>query len=348
MAFCFFFALTYAQKETVQPATKTTIFEHLQQDGYLHVTLESDYKNFIKSKKTNNYQPALLKVKKADGQEETWQTEIRPRGKMRRSVCAIPPIKMRFSEKELKSRGLDKRRTLKMVTLCRKGSGYEQLVLREYLTYKLYNIITDHSFRVQLAKIKYEDTGGNEKGFDESFAFFIEHPKNLAERTEAEILENQRFGGKLMNTDAGERFALFQYMIGNTDWYFFNGHNVEVCGIPSTTDLVPLPYDFDYAGIVGTPYAVPHDRLPISHVAERFYQGYCRTEEETMKTIQLFLDKKQEVLTMAETFPHFAKYTKKRVLKYLKEFYKIIEHPKKRKKAILEHCGMWPIGQRSE
>lgn len=342
-SFSLFFSSVDAQETTVQPATKTTIFEHLQQEGYLEITLESDFKKFIKNKKTNDYQATLLKVKKADGTEETWNTEIRPRGKMRRSVCAIPPIKMRFDEDQLKSRGLDKRRTLKMVTLCRNGSGYEQLVLREYLAYKLYNIITDHSFRVQLAKIKYEDTGANDRGFDEGFAFFIEHPKNLAERTEAEILKNQKFGNRLMNTDAGERFAMFQYMIGNTDWYFFNGHNVEVCGVPGTSDLIPLPYDFDYAGIVGTPYAVPHDQLPIEHVSQRFYQGYCRTKEETMKTIQLFIDNKQEIMQLAETFPHFAKYSRKSTVKYLKKFYKTIEHPKKRKKGILEHCGMWPI-----
>ena len=327
----------------VQVATKTTIFEHLQQKGYLNVTLESDFKNFIKNKKKNDYQPATLKVTKSDGSQETWQTEIRPRGNMRRTVCDIPPIKMRFNEEELAARGLDKRSTLKMVILCRNGGGYEQLVLREYFTYKLYNLITDRSFRVQLAKIKYMDTAGKEKGFDESFAFFIEHPKDLAERAEAEMLKSQQFSSELMNTDAGERFTMFQYMIGNTDWYYFNGHNVEVCGIPGTPDLIPLPYDFDYAGIVKTPYAVPHDKLGIRSVAERYYQGYCRTEEETMRTIQLFLDKKPQVMELANTFPYFAKYSKKYINKYLKKFYATLENPKSVKREILKHCDMWPV-----
>ena len=330
--------------EAVKPAIKTTIFEHLQSyEGYMHVVLESDFKNLIKNKRTNDYQPAQLKVTNADGSVETWQTEIRPRGNMRRNVCDIPPIKIRFDETELASKGLDKRRTLKMVILCRNSKGYEQLVLREYLAYKLYNIITDHSFRVKLAKIKYMDTGGKDKGFDESFAFFIEHPKDLAERTEAEMLGKQRFGSAMMNTDAGERFAMFQYMIGNTDWYYFNSHNVEVCGKPGTSDLVPLPYDFDYAGLVKTPYAVPSDKLDIQSVSERYYQGYCRTEKETMKTIQLFLDKKEEILKTAADFPHFAKYSRKHVNKFLKKFFVILENTKKRKREILRHCDMWPV-----
>ena len=62
-----------------------------------------------------------------------------------------------------------------------------------------------------------------------------------------------------------------------------------------------------------------------------------------MKTIQLFLDKKQEIMQLAETFPYFAKYSRKSTVKYLNKFYKTIEHPKIRKKAILEHCGKWPI-----
>ncbi len=331
-------------EEPVKPAVKTTIFEHLQrEEGYLSVVLESNFKNLIKSKRTNDYQSAQLKVIKADGSEEVWQTEIRPRGNMRRTVCDIPPIKIRFDESELKSRGLDKRRTLKMVILCRNGKGFEQLVLREYLCYKLYNIITDHSFRVQLARIKYKDTKDEDRGFDESFAFFIEHPKNLAERTAAELLKDQRFGSSMINTDAGERFAMFQFMIGNTDWYYFSGHNVEVCGIPGASDLIPLPYDFDYAGFVRTPYAVPSDKLPIQSVVDRYYQGYCRTEKEMMATIQLFLSKKKEIMDTATTFPHFTKYSKKHVTKFLKKFYAILENPKKRKKAILEHCDMWPV-----
>ena len=340
---CFSPCFAQSSEELVQVATKTTISEHLQHEDYLEITLTSDFKNFIKNTKTNDYQPATMAVTRSDGPIETWQTEIRPRGKMRRSVCDIPPIKMRFSEEELATRGLDKRSTLKMVILCRNGSGYEQLVLREYLTYKLYNIITDHSFRVQLAKIKYEDTAGKGKGFDESFAFFIEHPKNLADRTDADVLGHQNFSSSLMNTDAGERLTMFQFMVGNTDWYYFNGHNVEICGVPGTSDLVPLPYDFDYAGIVKTPYAVPSDKLAIRSVGERYYQGYCRTEEETMQTIQLFLDKQSEIMELANNFPYFAKYSKKHVNKYLKGFYKIIENPASVKRHILQHCDMWPV-----
>ncbi len=320
-----------------------TIFQHLQQDAYLDITLESDFKAYIKNKKKNVYQPATMRVGKSDGSEETWEVEIRARGNMRRKVCNIPPIKMRFSEEQLEQRGLDKRSTLKMVVSCRNSSAYEQMVLREYLIYKLYNIITDHSFRVQLAKIKYVDTNGKGAGFDESFAFFIEHPKDLADRTKTELLEGGRFGASLMNTDAGERFAMFQYMVGNTDWYYFNSHNVEVCGIPGTPDLVPLPYDFDYAGLVRTPYAVPLDKLKISSVSERYYQGYCRTKEETMETIQLFLDKKGEILKMAEEFPYFDKYSKKYVRKYLNNFFKIIENNKVLKRHILNHCDLWPV-----
>ncbi len=322
---------------------KKTIFEHLQQDEHLNITLESNYKAFLKNKKTNDYQPAKLRIARPDGSEETWEIEIRARGNMRRTVCDIPPIKMKFSEEQLRERGLDKRSTLKMVIICRNSGSYEQMVLREYLTYRLYNIITNHSFQVQLAKIKYVNTDGKSDGFNESFAFFIEHPKNLADRTEAELLEGCHFSSALMNTDAGERFAMFQYMVGNTDWYYFNSHNVEVCGMPGTSDLVPLPYDFDYAGLVRTPYAVPLDKLNLSTVSERYYQGYCRSKEETMETIQLFLDKKEEIMKMAVEFPYFDKYSKKYVRKYLGNFFKTIENKKGIKRHILKHCDMWPV-----
>ncbi len=343
LAALFIFSSFNTVYSTFPTSEKKTIFEHLQQDHYLSITIESDFRNYVSEKNSNEYQPAVLRVNKPAGEEEIWDIEIRARGNMRRKVCDNPPMKIRFSEQQLKERGLDKRSTLKTVIICRNSGSYEQMVLKEYITYRLYNIITDHSFKVQLAKIKFVDLSGESKEFDESFAFFIEHPKNIVERTEGKILEGQMVSSEVMNTDAGERFAMFQYMIGNTDWYYFNGHNVELCGLPGTADLIPLPYDFDYAGIVKTPYAVPLGSLGIPSVTERYYQGYCRSKEETMQTIELFQNKKTEIMNLVDEFPYFTKYSRRDVKKYLMSFFKTIEKPKSVKRRILKHCDLWPV-----
>ncbi|MEZ4933970.1 MAG: hypothetical protein R2788_17835 [Saprospiraceae bacterium] len=179
-----------------------------------------------------------------------------------------------------------------------------------------------------MVKIKYEDITGKDKGFDESFGFFIEHPKDLAERTQASILEHQKFGSKLMNTDEGERFAMFQFMIGNTDWYYFNNHNVEVCGVPGTSDLIPLPYDFDYAGLVKTPYATPHDRLGLKECYGTLLPGLLPYQGGDHGNGPVVLGQKRRSWKWLRLSPYFAKYSKKHVRKYLGEFFAILEDPK--------------------
>ena len=86
---------------------------------------------------------------------------------------------------------------------------------------------------------------------------------------------------------------------------------------------------------------MPHDPLTISHVSERYFQGFCRKEEDTRRTIQLFLDKKEEIMTYAAQFPYFNKRSRKYVLKYLGSFYKTIENPKRVKREILQNCDRW-------
>ena len=39
--------------------------------------------------------------------------------------------------------------------------------------------------------------------------------------------------------------------------------------------LTPVPYDFDYSGLVDAPYAVPPEGIPVENVRQRNYRGYC-------------------------------------------------------------------------
>ena len=64
---------------------------------------------------------------------------------------------------------------------------------------------------------------------------------------------------------------LFQYSIGNTDRSIPGRHNIQMVKSKDSTISKPfvIPYDFDYAGIVNTSYAVPDKNLGIESVTER-------------------------------------------------------------------------------
>ena len=63
--------------------------------------------------------------------------------------------------------------------------------------------------------------------------------------------------------------SVFQYMVGNTDWSMVRFHNVEVSRTPRGV-YVPVPYDFDWTGLVSTRYARPNEGLGIRSVRQRF------------------------------------------------------------------------------
>jgi hypothetical protein len=335
------FFITY--QANAQSTQKPTIFQYLQEKEVKQISLELDFDQYRRGQQTDDYQPAKISVLHADGTVETWDIEVRPRGNMRREVCNLPPMKFRFSKKQLKKRGLHPENKIKMVNLCRNHERYEQMLLREYFAYRIYNAITEQSFRVHLVRVKYLTHGGGSAPIDESFAFFIEPPESVAERNGLVYLEEDPERAQLMSDDLSERFAFFQYMIGNTDWIYFQPHNVKFFRDTLSHLSIPVPYDFDYSGIVNAPYAIADKRLKIRDVTVRYYQGRCRTTAETQQTINLYLEKKEEVMLMACEFPYFNKRSRKKLLKYLSSFYTTIEKRKRWRKAITAHCDKWPI-----
>lgn len=312
-----------------------SVFEMLRKAQPFEMTLETDFKYLKNKRNTADYLPAKLSFVDIEGNVHNFEIEVRPRGNMRRNACDIPPLKIKFPGSSADSK------TLKMVAICKESGYYEQLVLREYVAYRLYNIMTRQSLQVQLVKMKFNDTGGKDTP-GESFAFFIEHHDEMARRNEGKILDQHHISMRVLNTAEYERLCLFQFMLGNTDWLAFTGHNLKVFGVPGTSSPVFVPYDFDYSGFVNAAYAVPDKRLGLPDVTDRYYLGLSRPEEESMETIRLFLDKKQEMLAFCEDFPYFDKQSRKHTLKYLNDFYNIIEHPKKSKRWVFGHCDRWP------
>ncbi len=80
-------------------------------------------------------------------------------------------------------------------------------------------------------------------------------------------------------------------MISNLDWAMTAGaagedccHNSRLMGpegaTGASTGLIPVPYDFDYAGLVNVPYAAPPDGIHVANVQVRRYRGFCAHNEE--------------------------------------------------------------------
>jgi hypothetical protein len=210
---------------------------------------------------------------------------------------------------------------MKLVTHCQ--SGNEDNLLKEYLIYKLYNVITDSSFRVRLLKLNYINTYKKSKPI-QSYGFFIEPVSILADRIKCVPVEALNLTQNNILPEYIDRVAIFNYMIGNTDWSVPNQHNVKVFTVPGSANPslgLVIPYDFDYSGLVDANYAVPAEGLNITSVRDRIYLGLCREPEEYTRAIRQFADKKEEFYKVIREFQYLDDKTKKGILRYIDEFY---------------------------
>jgi hypothetical protein len=270
---------------------------------------------------------AILTYYKTDMDSLNKEVRLKSRGEFRNGYCSFPPIRLNFSKADFEKPDVKKIGKLKLVTHCQ--SGNEEYLFKEYLIYKLYNVLTDNSFRVRLASIDYISTTQKDKTI-RSYGFFIEPLEILAERIKASPVESPAVTQKNIIPEMMDRVAIFNYMIGNTDWSVPGQHN---CKVLSGSDLnypglgIIVPYDFDYSGLVNAHYAVPAEGLGIDNVTQRLFLGLCRPKEAWLKILKELTDKKAEMYKVINDFQYLTDRQKRSMTSYLDEFYRSIEKP---------------------
>jgi hypothetical protein len=208
---------------------------------------------------------------------------LRLRGITRRAkaTCDFPPLRVDFTAPPTATSLFAGQKKLKLVTHCRNSRDFDQYVLLEYAAYRMYNVLTPHSFRVRLANIDYRNSDGSP--ITSRVGFFLEDIDDVASRNGvAEARAGPRIPRDFLIPIDAARYALFQHMIANHDWSMTAGpagdeccHNARLIGALAPAGAMPVPYDFDYSGLVDAPYAAPPDALSINHVTQRVYRGYC-------------------------------------------------------------------------
>jgi hypothetical protein len=211
------------------------------------------------------------------------------------------------------------------------------LILKEYLVYKIYNLITDKSFRVRLVNLTVEDDKNKKKPFSQ-FAFFIEDVGALAKRNHCTELKNVRINTETTQREQMTLVAIFEYMIGNTDWAVSVLHNIRLLKSKEDSTLRPfvVAYDFDYSGLVDAEYAIPDPLLNTTTVLERVYRGFPRTMEELDKTLQVFKDQKEKIYSLVKKFELLSSRNRDEMIGYLNDFYKQINDKRTIKNVFID------------
>lgn len=310
----------------------------------IEFTLEADFDQ-LKGDRSQESEdrPAVIKWTEPDGTAHQAELQVRTRGifRLERSTCGeMPPIRLNFKVGQMEGTVFQGQDKVKMITFCRDRDSYEQDVIEEYLTYRIYNELTDVSFGARLAHITYVDTSGDDDPITR-YGFMIEAEDALAERLGGRMIYVPSIPPGSVDGPSALRLALFQYLIGNTDYSALEFHNVRLVRTADGRYLT-VPYDFDMAGFINTSYAVPDPSLRLRNVRERLYRGYCQAGGDYQAAYDEFTSKRDAIYALINTQEGLEDSKKRDVVEYVDEFFNVIEGGRNAERQIEDACRRVP------
>ena len=326
-----------ASKEEKAKLKAATKFYDKNDEPPLAVTLTTNIKKIRGDKgDTGPWRDAKLSYVD-DGKPIVIPIKIKTRGIWRKKNCEFPPIRLNFARETSTGTvfyGLDRP---KLVSYCRDEDMYENYVLQEFQLYRIYNKLTPMSHRARLVKMTYADEGGKVQATRS--AIILEEPSVMAERLGLSLVKEKGAGPDFMEPHHGALVGVFEYFIGNTDFSIFALHNIELLSQPDG-NVIPVPMDFDFSGVVNARYATPDPKVQINSVRERIFRGYCVATEEYPKVFDQFRQGKDAIYALYQD--QIGKLMKKDyldgTLKYYDEFFKTINDSRGANREIVKAC----------
>lgn len=319
----------------------------------LKIVITAPFPELVRNAKTNTSPyPASLSVTDGAAAAQSLPIQVNARGLTRRTAgyCAFPPIGLTFDKATAHGTIFQGQHKLKLVTYCRTPSDYEQRIVLEYLTYHLYNLITPMSFRVRAADVTYrkddKDAGVTR------FGFLIEDIDDVAQRNHLQKLTaaTRQISRAQLNPHAEARAALFEFMIGNLDWDFLAGPaGVDCChngrflaargATPANaTSVVPVPYDWDYSGLIDAPYSGVPEGIPINRLTDRYFRGYCESSGEIAAVIEEYRARRAEMMAVINGEARLNPSFRAKSTRFLEGFFTLLDDPARVQSQIVRHC----------
>jgi hypothetical protein len=292
-----------------------SFFDRLANPSSIRFTLTFDLDQIPAMKKVDAYFPATFSY-----QGENWDAKVKVRGRYRRRVCDFPPLSLKLSKDMLIAAGLKPHNKFKLVTHCSDEFDSSDNVLREHLAYELYHLMTGEGYRTQLVQVTYKNATTGDTA--ERFGILIEDTDEMAQALGGEECDDcYNIAQDRFAAGALERVSLFQYMIGNSDYSVAIPRNVKLVQQQAGGLYRVVPYDFDFAGLVNTEYAVPNPNYAQTDVKDRVWIWEYSKSQYLDATIEQFLSKENQALALVDQDPNLSNKSRRQVTKYLTDFF---------------------------
>jgi hypothetical protein len=314
-----------------------------ESDEVLNITLQGNINELLNDRSDDmRLHPVVLSYPQADKSTISLRVNMKTRGHFRRlsGNCSYPPLSIQFIQNDtLVSSIFSEQEKTKLVMPC----NSDEYVIREWLVYKLYNLVTPKSFRARLVKVQLDDLK-SKKAASPFYGILIEEEDQMARRNKLSALE-VKIMPEQTEPETFLNMAVFQYLIGNTDWSVQYLQNIKLIALDSLALKYTVPYDFDHAGIVSAPYAKPAPELNMLSVYERRYRGYCIKDFKKFDSvIAHYMTMKQAIYDLYRNCPLINDKYKKRVFNYLDDFYATLKNKKLCQKEFTYPCNKTGTG----
>ncbi len=325
-------------QHTENEIQRVSLFEYIHKltppSVPVKIELTGNIKSVISKKLKEEYVPAQITIyNENDSLLLDVGGRMRSRGFMRKQVCRIPPVKFDFSKKELKELDFLNADKLKFVFPCKDNKNDQEKLFIEYFAYELYSLLNPKGIKARL--VHFEIFNEKKKNEFDFYGILIEDESAYSYANDAQVLPgNRSLPPDVLERKHFVRMLFFQYMIGNTDWSIHKSHNLFIVQLPEYERLVPLPYDYDYSGLVDQTYAVPDPNLPITSVVQRYFMPYKITEREFYDAIQFYQMKENEIMNLVDGATYMNEKSRKSIKSYLSEFFKIISKPESMRRNV--------------
>lgn len=327
------FYISYSQNNLSDPAP---LFQNQEP---LSIKLKMSIKDVKKNTDDSTYLESTLYYKNNTDAYDSLNIELRARGNNRRENCYYAPLRLKFSKSESKETPFIGNKKLKLVLPCLIESNNDDYVIKEYMAYKLYEIVTPVHFKTRLLNIEFIEEKGKRTTTKDLKGFLIEDIDNVAKRLNGNEIKRRIM--PLQQDDlASVRNSYFQYMIANTDFSTMYNHNGKLMFVDKK--IIPLPYDFDMSGLVDASYSVVSNvqnmNLDITEVTERAYKGYIRDEKIFYQVRDEFINNKSKMFEAIDDLENYFKDKNQfiRARRFIESFFEILVNDKSFKKYILD------------
>lgn len=314
----FLFLACVSDGDSIKNKDGPSFLDWMRSDSVKEVTLRFHWDSLMAHLESEKRFDAMVYI-----DDQQFPFRLSTRGQTRKRICDFPPLHLSIPDSIDEVMGWVDFGKYKIVSRCHISDTASQLVLREHLAYKIANILLPYSLEVQLCHIRFI-TGADTS---HSYGFIIENEKEFAHRTNLQVIKEKYQRPDLVDRKDYQRFTLFQYLLGNTDWNLTAGHNVMIfqsSGADTRSALVP--YDFDFSGLVNAPYATPFPTLPISGITERLFQYRGKSTDNFDIVIKEFQEKRSKIRDLIEFEAYLTPSDREYALQYIEEFYTILDH----------------------